>query len=86
MNAGRTTTARNIDRLREKLTAYRALYGAEPTAIASGTFVDVHTNEVHELGYPRTVERVDVAGVIVTIKAGGAPVKVAPAGGHFIIL
>lgn len=86
MSMGRTTTASNIDLLRNKLTAYRTLYGEEPTVIATGNFVDVLTDEVHEFEYPRTVERVDVAGVIVTISAGSAPRKVAPAGGHFLIM
>lgn len=86
MSMGRSTTASNIDQLREKLTAYRTLYGVEPTAIATGVFVDVYTGERHDFTYPRTIERVDVAGVIVTVTAGGAPCKVAPGGGHFLIL
>lgn len=86
MSLKRTTSASNIDQLREKMTAYRTLYGENPTAIATGAFVDVHTGERHVLEYPRTIERVDVAGVIVTITAGGAPCKVAPDGGHFLIL
>lgn len=86
MSESRRTSAKTIDLLRAKLAAYRTLYGEEPTAIASGKFVDVLTSEVYDLEYPRAVERVDVAGVIVTITSGEAPRKVAPAGGQFLIL